>query len=315
MFFNRAMKRLGLAGTGLALAAGPVAYADTCTFTATSGQWTSGGNWDCGHAPSESDDAIIPSGKTCLVDGGGTERVRTLDVDGTLGIKGTTLVLGETTDTDSTSTVDGTIYFEDYNSNYAVLVSRGGWVTISGSGHLNATKAINSNRHGFLGCCSACGGDCSCHGRGFVISSGVTLKGSLELSACMQLNGTAKVDYGDDVMKVGPVGNMGVVVYGDGLCTATLITGSGKFKVSAGQMQVGTADFRGASAPDWELSGGTTQVGGFSGGGDCYCSDSKIKITISGGTLDLADDFVTSHSFEATGGTLIKRANKTVTFR
>jgi len=44
------------------------AHAETCTFTQTSSNWNTAGNWDCSHVPTAADLVTIPSGKTCAVD-------------------------------------------------------------------------------------------------------------------------------------------------------------------------------------------------------------------------------------------------------
>lgn len=296
-----------------------VAIADTCNFGPSSGLWDNPNSWDCNRVPDRDDDVVIGSGKTCIIEDEATLLVaycRTLDVDGTLRINSETLVVGRD-GYDTTSNVDGIIYFENTDSATPRLVCRGGVVTINGTGRLDASKSNGSGYEGALGCCA--GTNCAISGNGFKFGSSMTIKGSLQVSACMELNGTAKVDHADDVMSLGGPGQT-VVYCGSAECTGTDIFGTGKFKVSKGKLEVLVSDWRFDTAPDWEISCGaenncgTIQVGD-ANGGQCWCDDTKVKISMTGGTLDFQANFTTTHAVESSGGKIKKKANKTVVLR
>jgi hypothetical protein len=66
-------------------------------FNATSGNWSQGSNWTPSGVPAQTDRAVIPSGKTCTVDG--DFDVDTVDVEGELIVgAGNTLTLHNTQD-------------------------------------------------------------------------------------------------------------------------------------------------------------------------------------------------------------------------
>ncbi|MCC7293989.1 MAG: hypothetical protein IT449_18160 [Phycisphaerales bacterium] len=308
---EKLLRILGIALVVLAvcMCGAPAIAQDTCTFTATSGVWDSGGNWSCGHAPGGGDDAVIPSGKTCRIENmSNFAFAKTIDVDGTLEIRGETLILGATTEIDTTSNVDGNVYFEKVGSDNAVIVCRGAWVTINGTGALNASKAVNSNYEGRLECCST---GCGHNGDGFIFGSSLTVKGSMGIRACVEVNGTAKVDYSGDTMQVGDGAG---IACADNTCDGPEITGTGKFKVTSGTLRFGAVGYENADAPKWEISGGEIEVFADGNFGSIEANN-HIKITADGGTIDFGDNFLSNGGVEITNATMIKAAGKTVRFR
>lgn len=287
------------------LLVGSAALGATIVFQPSSGDWNTAEHWDLNRVPNAGDDVVIDSGKTCKIENMSTLAfAKTINVDGTLEIRGESLVLGATTHIDTTSNVDGNVYFEKVEGENAVLACRGAIVTINGTGALNASKGVNSSYEGILACCA--GLSCANSGDGFLFGSTLTVNGSFWVASCVEINGTAKVDHQDDVMQVGDGVGMSCV---NSECDGLTVSGTGKFKVTAGLLRLGVADYRAAAAPKWEISGGEIEI--FANGN---FDDTHIKITAEGGTIDFGDDFQTDAGVEFTNTTVIKAAGKTVLF-
>ncbi|MCC7293841.1 MAG: hypothetical protein IT449_17420 [Phycisphaerales bacterium] len=279
-----------------------IAVADTITFGPSSGDWNNALHWDLLRIPSAGDDVVIDSGKTCKIEDMSTLAfAKTLNLAGTLEIRGEKLILGQS-NTDTTSTVDGTVYFEKVGDDAATLMARGGKVTITGTGTLNASKAVNSNYEGTLSLCHQ--GFFNYSGDGFIIDDDVILKGSLLILACLELNGKAKVNAASDVFQVGAGETM--ACYGSN-CADFVISGTGKFVVSDGMLRFGVVDYESAATPDWQITGGEIEV--FADG---EYEDVHIMITMTGGVLDFDTPFLNDGGFEFTGGRIERLASQLV---
>ena len=148
---------LALAALVLTLLALPsAASAATCAYSGT-GNWQAVGSWNCGHVPTNADDAIIGSGDNVLVDDPTQNAVA-----GTLAVEGGTLQFANA----RTLSVSGTTAL--------------GSATITGNGELDAggalTKTTGSQLRIENGATVAVGADSSWSGGDTCVTSGGVLR-------------------------------------------------------------------------------------------------------------------------------------------
>lgn len=282
----------------------------TYTFQPSDGVWRDMDNWDPQGIPTYGDTAVIPSGKTCRVQTS-NEAVKILDVQGTLGLVGYALGLGDVS-SPTTSTIDGTLYLES-NGDLEVM----DLVTIDGEGVITASKADDEDRAGIISChCTPAEFGCTARGKGIVISQDVILEGSITITAGLTLDGIARVDYSGDVMNLGAFGA------GDAHCTTLVIRwvdrsqgSDGKFVVSDGKLRVKYMKMDTDNAPDWELTGGEIEIVNMDPFSPCQCTGTNIKITVSGGVLDIDDDFSTNRGITWSGGRIEVQEGLSIPFQ
>lgn len=262
-----------------------IAIAETFTFAEVENPtWDDRINWlPIGGPPGAGDTAIIPSGETCIVRDA-NQAAKIIQVSGTLGIEGKALVIGDTPGSTTTSTLDGTIYFKKVGSVVGRLEIEG-TITMNGTGGLITAKA-DDGREGLIKPKIA---DQFAVPKILVVTSDITITGTIKIISGLELNGTAVVDDSNDVMTLGETAGM---VWG-----GSFIKGSGAFEVSAGLLQVNIINFGTPPSPLWDLSGGEIDV--FAGS-----SILKIPITMTGGLLDLNATFKTTAKCIFSGGTI-----------
>jgi hypothetical protein len=282
-----------------AFASIPAALGDTFTFNKTNDVWDDPNNWDpAGGPPGTGDTAIIPSDKTCRVEDA-NQAAEIIQVSGTLGIVGRTLTLGKVSN-DTTSTVNGAVYFEESGGRDATLaVIR--FVTIDGSGTLTA-KADDSRE-------------------GVVDNASVTA--GLILGPEMTLTGTFLIDTSLELERDGE--DYAVVVVNDADDTVTLgkllaidevdISGQGQFQISAGSLIIKSVTFDDPT-PKWVLSGtGEIELVDVGNPGWSPFTQLHVPIQMSGGTLTVDDDLGTTASCMFSGGTITVKNGNVAEFR
>ncbi|MCG3128864.1 MAG: hypothetical protein CHACPFDD_03760 [Phycisphaerae bacterium] len=219
-------------------------FATTYTFIATSGLWDDEDNWDPTGKPVSGDTAIIPNGKTCLVQNG-NEAVKIVQVDsgGTLGIVGRTLTLGVAGDTTS-STVNGLIYLKESGATPGVLKVQG-FPTLGGSGIVSARKADGYGAGRFTSLNNQ---------QKLTINSGVTCKGSITFLVDFDNYGTLQVDHADDEMTFGYASTQ-FGRYDGGGGTLSVSAGLARFNHFrlAGALR-GTSRAAKSGSPTWQLN-------------------------------------------------------------
>lgn len=111
---------------------GSAAQAQPCNFNVSSGNWTDGGNWSCGHEPTFADQAVILSGNTCTMDdAAGEADSLTVESTATLNIAtGNTLSLNSST---TNSTITGTVNLQGSGAELAFIDNS---QTIDGAGKI-----------------------------------------------------------------------------------------------------------------------------------------------------------------------------------
>lgn len=116
---------------GLMLVGAP-AQAETCNFNVSSGNWTDGGNWSCGHEPTFADLAVILTGNTCTMDDtAGEADSLTVESTGTLNVQANKKLSLDSSDTNSTIT--GTVNLQGSGSELAFITNS---QTIDGAGKI-----------------------------------------------------------------------------------------------------------------------------------------------------------------------------------
>jgi len=218
------------------------------------------------------------------------QEVKILDIDGILSIEGRDLTLGNAS-TATTSTLDGTMVFKKVGtSRWRLFVLNTVTMNGSSSGLLKATKADGEEYESWINCSGVN------HGK-LVLTSQLLLKGTFTILASLQLDGTARVNHADDVMTIGE----GVWVCGT---YYPKVSGDGVFDVSAGLLEFKSVDLDDPSgAPNWDLSGGTIHLAD-TAYDDCLCSGVKVRIDMTGGTLDVDVDFSSTRDMTWSGGTI-----------
>lgn len=255
------------------------------TFTGDhNDQWTERLNWIPNtDYPKGPDSATIPSGKTCVVSQQDAE-IRTLTVDGTLGVEGWKLT------TWYRLTVNGTLYMKDGAAGNTATLFTGPNLIIAGTGAIDASKPdygpalIEGNSE---------------HRRDLVVNAGLTLKGSIQIREVkLENNATFLVDHADDVMDIGVDSDL-----------AMDVSGSGTFKVTAGLLK-----FR-STRLVWTFVGWCRVTGGIMRFTDEMAfAISQGRFTVTGGILDIDDFLGTNGSLSFSGGKIELAAGKSAVF-
>lgn len=268
------------------------AWATDYTFDVTSGDWNLSSNWDPPGIPGENDKAIIPNGKTCKITITSQE-VKTIDVQtgGTLGIEGGTLTIGIGNDP-LTSTINGSLYLKKPSSATPKLRVRN-QMTFTGSGKITARQ---TDGHG-LGEIQSMG-----PGSEFIVGGDLTVMGTIKILVSTTNNGTIKVDHADDELAFGNAVALSQYTI-DGPST-------GKLLVSAGLMRLNYVNLTGAVK--WNITGGELWVTDLISISDP--NDFTTKVDITGGTLDLDDDFQTNGGIKFGGGRIELAQGKSAAF-
>ncbi|MCH7721692.1 MAG: hypothetical protein IH988_12015, partial [Planctomycetes bacterium] len=108
------------------------AQAETCNFNVSSGNWTDGGNWSCGHEPTFADLAVILSGNTCTMDdAAGEADSLTVESTATLNVQANKKLTLDSSDTNST--IAGTVNLQGSGSELAFINNN---QTIDGAGKI-----------------------------------------------------------------------------------------------------------------------------------------------------------------------------------
>lgn len=233
------------------------ARAETLVLQQT-GAWHDPKAWDLQRTPAAGDDAVIPAGRVCTLGPLGLARARTVQVDGELILDRETLVLGsDDPDVDVICMLNGRIVFQDEGDEdfLARIVPDGGWVRFEGTGELYASRASGGEHQGRLRCCAVTGpGPCDqTAGKGFVIEAGVTARGSLHLHACLVLEGDWIVDHPQDRSHIGLSSGM---ICGPHCTEPLTLSGSGRFIVRAGELDIGEVEASDVDAPRIVHEGG-----------------------------------------------------------
>ncbi|MCH7701923.1 MAG: hypothetical protein IID37_09560 [Planctomycetes bacterium] len=109
---------------------------DTCTFTESSGSWSTVAFWDCGaggsHVPTLNDKAIIDTGNTCNVTADAECDTLEVKSTGVLNIQSGNKLEMDSTDA-SSATIDGTVNLEGSGSELAVIDTH---LVLTGSGSI-----------------------------------------------------------------------------------------------------------------------------------------------------------------------------------
>ncbi|TWT41140.1 hypothetical protein RAS1_38330 [Phycisphaerae bacterium RAS1] len=163
--------------------------ATSYTFTANggaSGDWNSAMNWSPSTGyPGSGDTAIIPNGKTCLVEQS-NQTCSTVNINsgGILLVKGRDLAI------ESEMQINGDLQFKSVN-NVPGRILKSSAITLSGAGLVDARAANSLGRGEFNG-----------SGGYLTIGSDLTVTGSIDFNCSINVNGTIKAD-GTDTMNVG----------------------------------------------------------------------------------------------------------------
>ena len=296
----------------LGLIAAPLSAGDTYTFNQTDDVWNNQYHWDKSGGgygiPGPGDTAVIPSGKTCRIENDDQE-AEIVQVYGTLGLVGKDLILGEN-ETPTTSTVDGTVYFEQVSTVKGTLLVRD-WVTFDGDGELTASKGDDSDYAGWIGLYVEQVGEeppyqYIVRGDGIILDDTIVLTGTVALWCRIEITEYAVilVDHADDVFDVGGTYGMNE--------RDIVLDGAGKFDVDAGELEIGWVVFD-ATTPRWELSGGEIELIDVPTTNSTFVG-LTVQIDMSGGTLDIDDPFSTTGAFTFGGGTIELAYGKSATF-
>ncbi|MCG3129921.1 MAG: hypothetical protein FLDDKLPJ_00659 [Phycisphaerae bacterium] len=275
---------------GLAFAESPAMAFTDFTFTATDGDWSDPNNWSPNGTPGSSDTATIPSGKTCRISNA-NQAIKILNVEGTLYLENGKLLDWGQNATSTSSDLDGTIYFKE-----GAYVYIHGTVTLTGSGLIDSSKSHGGDYGGSFTC------DGVNHAK-LILTSDILVRGSMLFWLDLKLDGIARVNHADDVLSIGSG-----VSCGSG--SRPVISGTGLFDISDGQFNVSYVNLNDDTdgMPNWELSGGTTKIGSaYLGGG----TQTKVKIDMCGGTLDVDRDFGSTKDLTWCGGTIKVDASAT----
>lgn len=255
------------------LGASAPALAAHYDFVATTGKWSDLDNWDPTppvDPPGFADTVTILAGKTCTIEDESTSTA-SLEVEagGTLGIEANQALwlYGD-------SIIDGLLYMNDDGPG-----GGGSGIIIFADLELSGTGTISA--------------EAPTYGSGFIIGktnifdydltvTDVTIVGEIAISADLTNNGTFKVTHADDTMLIGAVHN----AWG-----FPMITGTGSFEVSAGELQLNALDF-GTEITTWLVTGGTLKVHSYLCVG---CRDFKGNLEFTGGTFDVDGAFCHDH--------------------
>ncbi|MCG3128677.1 MAG: hypothetical protein CHACPFDD_03567 [Phycisphaerae bacterium] len=197
-----------------------LAHATVYTFTGNqNSRWALPGNWDPPTGkPGAGDKAIIPNGKTCLVDSDEAAEVVEIASGATLTIAGKTLLMQENIGTSQHLGIalDGTLRFE-------IAASERGVISYNGSFHITGSGtalADGGNGHGGLL-------ENLSDTDTLTVSNGITLQGTLTLRIAklvIESGGLLLVDDAADEMRIEDNG------------TQRDIEGGGTLRVSAGDL-------------------------------------------------------------------------------
>lgn len=327
---------------GLLTASAP---ATSYTFNSSYGDWDTATNWTPNGTPGSGDTVTIPDDKICTVstddqaaedviveDGGfllvigktltigdelevqdgGTAAATNKDstifaevidiqTGGKLGIEAGKFVLGINA-TSTTSNVDGTVHFKK-SGNFTGSLQVRYYVTFEGAGTLTGEAD-----HGYTGKIERysvyTGMSQTVYGRGIILDDTVVVKGTMQLDVEIQINANAAVavDDADDTLTVGEAAEMHLLPF--------WMSGAGEFQVSAGKMIFKAIRFS-ATTPSWEITGGELQLVDVL---DSYFTGLSTEVNLSGGTLNIDENFGTSGDFDYSGGTITVKSGKTATF-
>ncbi|MBU0637872.1 MAG: G8 domain-containing protein [Planctomycetes bacterium] len=236
------------------------AAADTFTFNKTDDVWHLEANWNPEGGPPDSDDtAVIPSGKKCRINAA-DEAAEVITVSGTLIINGYRLDLGNTSNNATTSTVDHRLEFKTSTSSYLRLRDN---VTLTGTGTVTA-----AGEGGRLGCFSSV--------NDLTTGADLTFEGSLFIDINLESSATFVVETGDTML------------FGPASAYTRDLTGNATLTVDGGTATFQRMDLN-ACSWDFILEGGEIALTLTSDPG--IFNATEIDCTVSGGTLDIDDDF------------------------
>ncbi|KAA0219562.1 MAG: hypothetical protein EDS66_17280 [Planctomycetota bacterium] len=266
------------------------AFATTYTFSVSDGDWSDSSDWSPNGTPGAGDTAIIPADTTCHVTSNQVIAVLEVESGGTLRMEGAELLIGLHNNA-TTSTIDGLVTFETVSSTLAVWRMKGD-VTFTGSGTLNASKGSDPDYAARFVCSGLDDGDDR-----MIVDSGLLARGSIELLVDLTLEGTFRVNDENDVMVLGET----TYFCEEG---SPEILGDGLFDVVDGRLEIQAVDLdHNDGVPKLDMSGGTTQVVDI-GFVVNRRVNIKMRIEMSGGTLDVDDDFSSTRSMTWCGGTI-----------